>query len=211
MKIMAPIIEVSNDIIKGLDQLKIPYKLRKSERATQDEYIKLPSGIYTARERIIFNKKWSQQNESLKKSGLGMQIPLEFVELLKYAKENDEELYNEITQVRNPWRAENLDAYFERRKNGMYILTHNKTKAEKLDEDTLMVDRTPGISIESWLKNPTSQGLPRRDVEAGDLFYWYPRNGAVARFVAFVGRAFLDCGRVPSDKSGDLGVRAVKR
>ena len=211
MKIMAPIIEVSNDIIKGLDQLKIPYKLRKSERATQDEYIKLPSGIYTARERIIFNKKWSQQNESLKKSGLGMQIPLEFVELLKYAKENDEELYNEITQVRNPWRAENLDAYFERRKNGMYILTHNKTKAEKLDPETLMEDRTPGISIESWLKNPTKQGLPRKDVEAGDLFYLYPRNVTVARFSANGGRAYLDCGGDPSDKSGDLGVRAVKR
>lgn len=214
---MAPIIEVSVDQKKAMDVLGMKYNHRRDLETTSVNYdldkhfIKLPSGIYTARERIIFNKNWSQQNESLKKSGLGMQIPLEFVELLKYAKENDEELYNEITQVRNPWRAENLDAYFERRKNGMYILTHNKTKAEKLDEDTLMVDRTPGISIESWLKNPTSQGLPRRDVEAGDLFYWYPRNGAVARFVAGVGGAGLDCYGDPFYRSGSLGVRAVKR
>ena len=88
-----------------------------------------------------------------------------------------------------------LDAYFEQRKDGMYVLTQNKTRAEKL-EDCLMQNKTPRIEIEIdldyWLSNPTKQGLPRENTSKGSLYYWHPRDKYVARFDADSDRADLD-------------------
>ena len=85
--------------------------------------------------------------------------------------------------------------------------------SEVLDRNTLMSDKTPGISLENFLeKNHTSQGLPNKKVKSGDLYYWNPRsdNNSVARFVAVSDRALLYC-VVPSDRDSVLGVFAVKR
>jgi hypothetical protein len=102
-----------------------------------------------------------------------------------------------------------LDAYFEKREDGFYVLTGNKTKAEKLDKNTLMEDRTPGISLDSWLSNPTSQGLPRKNVAEGDLHYWSVSDGLVSMFKAGVGTCpILFFQEFPQD---DGLVYAVKR
>ena len=110
---------------------------------------------------------------------------------LKYLREDSDlnhgfqEIYDEITQVRNPWRSEWIDAYFEKRKDGFYVLNGNKTKSEKL-EDCLMADKIPGISLDDWVSgtNVTNQGLPKTKSKKGDLYYWYPRDKAVAGFFA---------------------------
>ena len=110
-------------------------------------------------------------------------------------------------------RSEWLDAYFEKREDGLWLLTGNKTKSEKL-EDCLMEDQFPGIDFESWISGAgsNSQGLPKPNIRDGDLYYWYPRsdNNSVARFSAGEVRAGLNCIWDPSDRISDLGVRAVK-
>lgn len=125
--------------------------------------------------------------------------------------------------VMSPWRAEWLDADFKLKDNQLYINYNHKLdekrnlipkNSEILDKNTLMTDKTSGISLDDYiLKNHTNQGFPNKKVKSGDLYYWYPRsdNNSVARFGADSIRADLDCGRGPSDRGANLGVRAAKQ
>ena len=176
----------------------------------EKDYIKLPSGIYVAKQITLLDKDWFDSHKLLQEQGNRMLTPIEFVEFLNHTKDNFPKIYREITEVRNPWRAEHLDAYFEKRKDGLYILTGNRTKEEKLDEDTLVKDRIPGISLDDYLSRAhTSQGLPRSDVKKGNLYFWHPRNGSGAWFFADDGRASLNCYGGPQLRNFDVGVRAV--
>lgn len=197
----------------------------RTETEDKEGFIYVPSiKLYVAKERSHlgigwyekshFGKNWYEAHEALLEEDSRMLTIPEFVNFLNYLKKNpsyeNTQVYSEITQVRNPWRAEWLDAYFEKRKNGFYVLTGNKTKAKKL-ETALMEDQAPGISLDSWLKNPTSQGLPRPDIAEGDLYYWYPRSGGVAGFVVGAFRAGLGCRWNPSSRNLDIGVRVAKQ
>jgi len=177
--------------------------------------IYVPSAkLYFAKQRTHLNKNWKDTHKLLAQEKLRMPTIEEFRKTLNYLKnsQNQEhlELYNEITEVRGPWRASHLDAYFEERKDGFYILTANKKKAEKL-ENCLMKDKIPGISLENWLegKNIISQGLPSPNIDDGDLGYWYPKNNQVAGFVAYSGEANLYCDWDPDYRDSNLGVFGV--
>jgi len=125
------------------------------------------------------------------------------------------QLFDDSIKTQSHWRSEWFDTYFEHRENGLYgfdVLTENKRKAERLDDDTLMEDRLPGISLGSLLENPTEQGLPRADIEEGNLYSWHSRDGAVARLIAGSDGRGFDCGRNPPYGGSGLGVRsAIKR
>jgi hypothetical protein len=181
--------------------------------SSDDNFIYVPAiNLWVAKQRTHLGKNWNECHEELGKQGYRMLILPEFIEFLKYIKTNFIEIYNEITEVRSPWRAEIFDAYFEQKEDGLYILTQNKTKAEKLDKDTLIEDKNPGIDLEDFLtKNHMRQGLPTKGVQTGDLYYWHPIEGSVARFNAYSNRASLDCNRYPSNRYSYLGVRAVRR
>ncbi|MEK6824213.1 MAG: hypothetical protein AABY06_04220, partial [Nanoarchaeota archaeon] len=152
-------------------------------------------------------------HKELQSNNQRMLIIPEFIEFLKYTKKNHQDIYKDIIEVRNPWRAEWLDANFKKRKDGLYILTENETKEEKLEE-CLMQDKTPRIDLEDYINsNHTKQGLPNKKVENGSLYYWYPRsdNDSVAWFDAIDSRAYLYCNGYPSYTFSNLGVRAAKQ
>ena len=131
----------------------------------------------------------------------------------KQADQSKLETYlKEIVEVRTPYRAEWLDAIFGDNTIAYNKITNNGLKkiTEQLDNDTLMENKIPGISLESWLKNPTIQGLPRKNIKEGDLYSWMPINGYVARFFAGSSRAILDCDGVPTSSGTGLGVRRAK-
>ena len=176
-------------------------------------FIYVPSiGLYVSKKRTLQDRNWDQCHKKLSKQGYRMPIILEFIKLLKYAKDNAQDIYEDITAVRYPLRAEWLDAYFEQRNNGLYVLTENKTKAERLDNDTLIEDRyDPGISLEDWLDNPTKQGLPRKDVKSGSLHYWHPINSRVARFGADSVGTLLVCDLDPDGPYSWLWVHPAKK
>ena len=77
-------------------------------------------------------------------------------------------------------------------------------------EDCLMRDKTPGIDLDYWLNNATSQGLPTQNIPDGDLWYWYPAIGTVAGFSVDSGGAVLYCVRFPQYSDSSLGVRRAK-
>lgn len=120
--------------------------------------------------------------------------------------------YNEITEVREPWRAEHFDAKFGDKTITYHLIETDGTRevTEPLS-DALMEDRTPGIDLDSWLKTADEHGLPTSKTENGKLYYLYPRNGAVAWFNAGSDGAGLICDGVPDIRCGRLGVRVVRK
>ena len=184
-----------------------------------DDFIYVPSiNLYVAKQRTLLNSNWNECQEVLHKENSKILTIPEFKEFLKYSKTNFPDIYNEITEVRDPWRAEWLDADFKVEKKDLMVYSHifdnGKIikKKQKLDSNTLMLDKTPGISLDDWLKDSTNQGLPKENILDGDLYYWAPMkdNNSVGWFYAFSGWAYLSCNWYPSDLSDSLGVRAVK-
>jgi hypothetical protein len=130
-------------------------------------------------------------------------------------------IFNERHERRIPWRAENLDALFESqghrfsKVNCLYLSqSHaysedeglNPDYSEPLDTDTLMLDKK--IDLVHFIREAhTSQGLPRQDVNEGDFYYFYPRDGSVAWFSAYSGRVGLDCNGDPDRFNHAVGVR----
>ncbi|MDP4012260.1 MAG: hypothetical protein Q8R00_01500 [Candidatus Nanoarchaeia archaeon] len=137
------------------------------------------------------------------------------------------QILNEIIEVRSPYRAEWLDAKFRKQsKKGfkgilgvsefMVDYGHRivngplQPKYSEPLEDCLMTDRDPGIDLEDWLQNATSQGLPLPNANNGSLHYWFPRDQHVAGFGADSDRVGLDCDRNPQYSNSGLGVRQAR-
>ena len=228
---MAPLIEVSNEVLKGLNQLKIPYNLKNKNNSQtkdlSDSIHVLSINLYVAKERTHLGKNWYESHKLLQEQGNRMLIIPEFIEFLKHLKNSNNQenldIYNEITQVKNSWRAEWLDADFKVKDKRLYINCNHildskgnliPKNSEVFDENTLIENKTPGIPLEDYLNsNHTAQGLPNKDIKSGDSYYWCPRsdNTSVALFGAYDYGVSLNCGRNPSFTLSDLGVRAVKK
>ncbi len=127
-------------------------------------------------------------------------------------------ILNEITQVRKPWRSEWLDGDFRTDKKGVisihtsHILdaSGNLTPQYKRElTDFLAEDRLPGIDLNEWLRNANKFGLPKQGIKQGDLYYWAPDkdNNSVAGFNANSDRANLGCYWDRAIADASLGVR----
>ena len=157
--------------------------------------------------------------------------PSYFVEKLKLLKSGEafnrngnkhdhkrlELAFKEITEVRNPWRAEWLNHRYSKQDSRLQVTYHKfvngklEKVTEPLNEDTLMQDRAPGISLDDWIENPTSQGLPRKSVKEGSLYFWHPRENRVARFGAGAGRSDLGCDGGPMGSYSVVGVAVARK
>ena len=128
-----------------------------------------------------------------------------------------ENAFNELTEVRNPWRAQWLNHQYSLNKEDKLQVTYHKfvdgkikPVTELLDLDTLMEDRLPGIDLIDYIENSTSQGLPRKSVKKGKTYFWHPRDGAVARFDAYADWSNLGCVRNPQYSGDAVGVAVAK-
>jgi len=192
-------------IKRGRKEEKQEEERREEIKQVQElkDYIYVPSiKLYVAKERSFNGKDWYKCQEALKQENARMLTIPEFVEFLKYSKVKAPEVYEDITAVREPYRAEWLDGFFEKRKDGLYVLTQNKSQSEKLDE-CLMEDCQADI-----LGSANKQGLPTRKLNG--FSYWYPRNERVAGFDAGSYWALLYCGGVPTYEDSSLGVRVAR-
>ena len=210
----------------------------KPPRATpqfREGFIYVPSlDLYFSKERMHTNSDWYNCHKLLQEQDLIMPVIPQWIEFLKYIRDSDDpenkRIYEDIVTVRNPWRAEWFDARFEQREDGLYLCSGHEYKGSDSEgkiilearnsiklENHLMADRgehinnKPGIDLNSWLERYTDEGLPYADIPNGELYYWHPRNNAVARFNANSGRAWLICDGDPSYRYASLGVRAVAK
>ena len=205
-----------------------------------DKYIILPENkhesyeypdLLVSVERSHNGENWNQAHESLRQESLFMltlRQYADFLNLLKSGKAFDgngrpldksrlDSVLDDIMTVRNPYRAEWLDAKFDCKgilKKQFHITYHiikSNGALEKINEplnDYLAMDKP--IDLKGWLRNANYQGFPASDTADGNLYYWHPRNGRVAGFDAGSGGAGLCCDGDPAFSDSGLGVRAVK-
>ena len=188
----------------------------------KEDFIYVPSiNLYVAKEKIMHGLDWSDTHKELaKEKGRKMPTPYEFTEFIRYllanpngtndaSKDEIQLIANEFLEKRDPWRAEHLDAYFEKRKDGMYILTKNKSIANKLDAPI-----TNDCYVELSFNN---QGMPIKKssnqnyVQGENIYHYCLRAGSVAWFYADSGGADLYCGGIPTNSDSSLGVRPVSQ
>jgi len=216
-----------NDLVQaGANQLKNPRDYMILETVdSKDNKI----GLYVAKNKDFFNKKWYEAHEALAKESyqmLTIRQGIDLIKLLKSKKVYDglkaklkdaeiAQLLNEIIEVRPPWRAEWLDGRFIEKNNEWYLLQEHKydnSKSGKLED---RITAKNSIKVNPIIKNfkfnlndTDKYGLPTK--EGTELNYWYPTNGSVARFGAGSDGASLDCDWDPSDSDSGLGVRRAK-
>jgi len=188
----------------------------------KDNYIFVPEiNLYIAKQRTHLNKDWNETHQALNEQNLRMPTIPEFISFLNHLRSNksNEEyqtLFKEITEVRNPWRANWLDAKFSKQGNKMFIAYNHyldnqgNLQAKNQEELTnyLTEDRKPGINLTDWLSNHNKFGLPLPNSKHGDFYYWYPTANHVMTFGAVSDCALLGCDGGPSFRGSDLGVFA---
>ncbi|MDP3986688.1 MAG: hypothetical protein Q8P81_00490 [Nanoarchaeota archaeon] len=181
----------------------------ESERFEDESLIGVPSlNFDVMRSRSHIGRRWYQAHEELAREDSRMLSLMELTEFLRYARDHHPEVYGSVTEIGGSWRGEWIDALFEQRDDGLYIITRMNPLGEKLDEATLR--KRGKISLDGWIDNPTPQGLPRADVSEGNLNYFDPRDGDVFWLGAGTGKIDLACGR-PSIGGPGFGVRPAKR
>ena len=174
----------------------------------------------------IGNINWEQALKLNNEAGnftLNPKLFAEFLKLLKSGRPLDgkgvqvnsselENILKEIIEVRSPYRAEWLDAKYSKLGAQLQVNYHKFDSSgklievtETLDTDTMLQNKTPGINLDDWVNNPTSQGLPRTSVKEGNLYFWHPRESRVARFGAGPGGAYLGCNGDPQYSDSALG------
>ena len=197
-----------------------------------------PQGLYPdlliAAQRTHLGSNWNNTHPSLEQEGTFM-LPLYiFPHFIRAAEDTQlydsrgnrlssrqsKKLFDDITERRDPVRSEWLDAKFT--KTGTmrekWMMAYHRFKSNGVLEEVteplaacLRKDKTPGIDLAYWLKNPTSQGLPSQQTPDGSLYYWHPGNGTVARLDAVAGGVVLYCYGGPQYSDSGLGVRAAKK
>ena len=216
-------------LLEGISKL-VDEKRELSRYLILPETSSHPDLLISSEELTHYNKDWKNQKKALKQEDSFMPTPDELAEFLKLLKSGQafdgngqkvgpkklEQILHKIITPEN-YRSENLDHIYSIKDNKLFVTYHKFDSSgklikvtEQLDPDTLMEDRNPGISPDNWIKNPTSQGLPRKSVKKGRLNYWYPVEGRVAGFDAYPDSAVLDGFGDASDSSADLGVRPAK-
>ena len=187
-----------------------------------EDFVFVPSiGLYVAKQKELHGMNWNDCQATLHSRGDKMLSPYEFVEFLKHLRtkkdSGSQTILDEIYKVAGNWRAEYLDAKFE--KDGKkWFINYHRFSPQGLIEPVreslapcLMKDKEPGISLDDWLAHANAQGLPSAEINLGSLDYWAPFKGAVAGFGTHSGGAYLYCGRDPSYADSSLGVRSVRR
>jgi len=205
------------------------YKIE--ETSSSGNYILLPGNDYheellISKERKYFGKNWHQSHEELQKENLYMLTIREFVDFLKLLKsgnvcdenknkipaEQCNSILDDILAQRNPYRGEWLNAMFKQKYESLEIIKFREGQQLQmfLQNDYLNQDKVLGISLDYWLANPGSHGLPQENNLDGNLFYYSPRKDHVTWFWAGSDCVRLDCYVVPRSSYSRLGVRPVK-
>src|SRR3989338_9287249 len=186
--------------------------------------------ILVSTERSYSNKNWDECQKLLHKNNEFMLTIRQFIDFLsllisgdaeyangeKVPKEEAKRLLDEIIELRDPWRAELLDAKFSKTGDKLFITYHKIKDDGSLEEfteelkDCLMKNKVPGIDLKCWLLNSTSCGIPKSRIPNGNLYYWHPRDGSVAVIRNEYSGLDLYLGGGPGNAFGGLGVRRAK-
>jgi hypothetical protein len=231
---MAPIIEVSNDVLRGLDLMGIKYISRDDNPAQVSltpGWSYVPSiGMEFSPDLNELGSNWYDAHKLTRAKGFVMPSPDETWALIFEAKANlakleFRKLFEFFTKKtpKNTWHGEWQDAFFKEENGKMYVHRFKGLNKKREPEFHAGVDITgtylanDGYANISQRADITPQGLckvedVRTDYAKGENIYFNkPVDGAVAGFFAGSGMAGLYCDRHPSNSYASLGVRYAKR
>lgn len=189
------------------------------------------SGVESDGHQYIGNVNWSQAlslNDAVGNQTLtprqGIDLMLDLREALdgkkvilngrgnSIDKDRLRTMYNEIWEVRDPWRAEHLDARFSNTGGAMRMAYGHQLQGTNLvarANDVLLPYLTEnGAKADLATFNP--QGLATKKSRSATLHFWQPSDGSVARFGAGSSGAVLFCVGDPQDSGANLGVRPAR-
>jgi hypothetical protein len=219
----APVDGAMERVLAGAEKQPIAKQIINPNVQPLNGFIYVPSiNLYVAKERSLHNSNWDQCHEQLQSQNLRMPTIPEFWSFVNYLKTNYQNkveaqtILDDIFKI-GSWRAEWLDAQFEKKKKEFYINFGHEFKNGKLTpkyteklEDCLMED------CYAELNSINKQGLLTRKsqsqsyIEGSNAYFWYPRDKAVSRFNAYSDWADLSCSRDRSVTDSKLGVRACR-
>ena len=220
--------EIRQNPITSIKNRGIPIK---------EGFIYVPSlKSYVGKELKFHGTNWYECHKQLQEVGQSMPILSQFVEFLRYLRANPQGIHDassneiksildDILTIRDPFRGEWLDAKFRIENNLSYIDFNNNItlnnfvpRNSEVLKDCLMESRdaipdeaSPGISLDSWLNNPTKQGLPKKNIETGVLYYSAPSipGNTVATFCTNNWNNTLYTIWRPNMRNLTIGVRPV--
>lgn len=181
--------------------------------------------------KYIGNMNWNTAlslNQKMGNFTLDPRQFIDFLELLAMGKENKRKvydgtgkqidaqeltrIYNEIREVRNPWRSEWLDSSFAANGEKMIMKRSHSLNANNELKVGFEQEISGYVTTDTWIDESSFDtfGLPTKRSSKHTLHYWYPRDGRVAWFGAVSVWAGLDCDWGPSYSNAALGVRAAR-
>jgi len=193
------------------------------------DYVYLPShSLYVAKERTHQDKTWYDTHEALHQEGARMLTIKEFVDFLallrtgnsldgleqRLPEDEVERIYKEITEVREPWRSEWLDADFKVVNDRLNINYNHRTVNGNLKPQNSepLDDCVRENSYVDLIGSANGQGLPTSKSDKQEFYYWRPLedNNSVAGFFAGSDRTCLGCDWDPQGSNSTLGVRVAR-
>ena len=178
--------------------------------------------LYFAKQRSHLGSNWNESQEALHSEGLKMPTIKQTWELINYLRTdlNNPEfrrVYDDILKkTSKDWHGEWQNAKFVKEKDGMYLQEVRFengnlviSRKRKL-EDCLMENGFANINSTNTQGLLTTRSSKSTYVQGENIYFYYPRNGRVARFVAITDRAYLYCDGNPSNRNDLLGVRGVR-
>ena len=192
----------------------------------KENYVYVPNlKLYISKEKYHQGINWKDTQDILHKQGKRMPTIPEFIEFVKYLRSPKgkvnvsgvDEILDEIFTIRNQFRGEWLDARFEINNGTMYVFSHryfnNNGEIIKIKENLekyIVHNLISGINLKLWLKDPTSQGLPKANCLNGKFHYWSPKDNCVAGIQANPYGTGLFCDKSVTHSEPTLGVRYVE-
>lgn len=234
---MAPTINISDKdferATKILELAKIDCSPQKIiTNIIKSDYVQIPYQHYAiAIGETDFNLDYHETHKAVLKRGLYVPKPKEFMDFhnhIIYCYKNEKPIFdaagNKISDKVKKDLYKRLTSDCWSWLNGKFKISDAKNSIEyitDLDSNNNLLTRTEDLEdclmedcyVDFEILN--SQGLPTRKyskqnyVKEDNIYFWYPRNGQVARFYAYSGGAILVCDRDPSDRYSSLGVFAL--
>ena len=220
--------EALERVLKGDAQQAPAQNQTQANAPDLNGFIYVPSiNLYFAEERTNYNLNWKDTHKEIIPKGYNMPTPMETWELIECLKGNlgdsrFRKVYEDILKPQDAWHGEWQNAIFSKENKVMYVqkVTGIGIKGEPILsakeklEACLMQDGYADIKNKL---NLNQQGLCKvasglQDYTQGDnIYFWHPRENAVAGFSASSDSADLVCDRNPSNSYSSLGVRLVVR
>jgi hypothetical protein len=205
-------------------------KDKPADVTNKDGFVYVPPiNLYFAEERSNYNLTWDATHKKVIPEGYEMPSPMETWKFIDYLKNNLsvpklKKVYDDIlkTTPQNTWHGEWQNAIYSNEDGKVWVRHVRGLKKNGEIDLSDRVELNGYLNSDGWadvtsMNNISDEGLCKiasskdKYSQGENIYFYHPRNGNVARFVANSVRAYLGCHWDPTYSNASLGVRLVIR